>query len=433
MTRRFKKIALFASQRLPRSVVQLILKLTLHRITTEGDLDSYLVVVRLTRIALVSKRWKRAAYEQLSRGWWKFTWRSEGATEEEEFSNDLMKAGIASSRKSGQSPSGGLEIVIKTSSELEEGTNGLTGRDWKADTTESTRGTRSVEGLLLMIDQEEQLEIARRYPRLRRLAISATRTRETSDFRLSLQSRYFSLPHPQRDPLSEFPTFLVRLDLKWVNIVSWDLVLPHLKTLNLTATGFGPPESKPSENIDLCRRFFSSFPSLEALAINQFDRVPSETLTFLTSHRLSHLFLAIMAVHNRRRAQDDEDVPWPFHECIYQLLRHFRARIKHLTLPPRLNGKVYLDFLLTGRDDESLPLFLRSLETVKLSAEEGIQRQAEKSGRRGETNLIKMERKAERYINRFYKELELSPLTYEYWQPDEESDEPGRWDPIPWW
>ena len=163
MTRRSRKAAHSASQRLPRSVVQLILKLTLHRITTEGDLDSYLVVARLTRIALVSKRWKRAAYEQLSRGWWKFTWRSDGATEEEEFSNDLMKAGIASSRKSGQSPSGGLEIVIKNSAE--EVTNESTERNWKTDTIESTKGTRSVEGLSLMIDQEEQLEIARRYPR----------------------------------------------------------------------------------------------------------------------------------------------------------------------------------------------------------------------------------------------------------------------------
>ncbi|GAA5958927.1 hypothetical protein JCM3765_000776 [Sporobolomyces pararoseus] len=427
MTRKLKKVALSASQRLPRSVVQLILKYTLHRITTEGYLETNRIAARLIRMASVSKGWRRAAYEQMSRGWWKFTWRIDDASEEELHSNWLMARDIALSRKVGQTPSGGLQIVIKTAP---EDLLNSTERDWKLKTIESTKGTRGVESLSLMIDQEEQLGIARRYPRLRRLAISATRTHETQDFRLPLQSQYFSLP--PRDPPSRFPTFLVRLDLKWVNIVSWDLLLPNLKTLALTVTGFGPPESAPAENIDLCRRFFSSFPSLEALAINQINRVPSETLTFLTSRRLSHLYLGTMTLHEPDAKKRDSDGLWPFHKCIGQLLRHFRAKIKHLTFPPRSNGKLYLGCLLSRRADESLPLFLRSLETVKISADEDIQLEAEKQAKNG-PSLIKIERKAGRFVNQFYKDLELSPPKYEYWQPDEESDEPGRWDPIAWY
>lgn len=254
---------------------------------------------------------------------------------------------------------------------------------------------------------------------LEKLYISSAQT----DLSVKIFKPIESIFHP-------LPRTLTRLDLARIDIPTWDAYLPTVKTLTLNHINFGRESSPQNRLTNICQRFFASFPSLEALGLEGLGRMDSIAFTLLKPFKLSHLSLGY-CVFPEGAANCRSGIK---KSLVESLARHFRCKIKHLTLPNIGAGSEYFRALLESREDGMVPIYLRGLETIKVAAE-GYYRPSMSPGRYAFT--------WDGEVNEFQctEELEFVRLTGKHqichpwitrWEPEEAGQELARWEPKEW-
>jgi len=120
---------------------------------------------------------------------------------------------------------------------------------------------------------------------------------------------------------------------------------------------------------------------------------------------------------------------------VEHLARHFRCKIKHLTLPNDGAGGVFLRELLESRQDGTPPIYLRGLETIKIATEGfyrpemamGMLYSPDENGKLDPVPLIE-----ETDIGLRCRKHKCPVPRVTRWEPEEIGHEMVRWEPTAW-
>ncbi|GAA5854715.1 hypothetical protein JCM5353_006066 [Sporobolomyces roseus] len=331
------------SDQLPSAVLRRILNYTIHRIVNSGGNDVSYVVMRLTRMALVCRGWRKVAYLERKKGWMKADYEgNDRAFKELDCLYSVSQIGKSCTK-------GGVHFVIRDCEGRTEN------RRWDEDVTALVLACSNTMRATWECYNARRLNLSFMFRALKTLSIEMHVDTETM---LNVYKPINLIFHP-------LPQTLSRLDLCHIDIPSWDSTLPSLKTLTLHHVNFAIANSPRSRTSKVCRQFFDSFPSLTALGINGISGMDSTALSLLPPS-LVHLALGPCAFPSTAARCSLKHKPEPF---LAYLARHLRCKIKHLVLSNSHWGVLFFKQLVESREDGKLPIYLRGLETIKIAAE----------------------------------------------------------------
>ncbi|GAA5951259.1 hypothetical protein JCM3765_002426 [Sporobolomyces pararoseus] len=226
-------------------------------------------------------------------------------------------------------------------------------KKWKGALEQVIREARDAHQLQLQLEDGQSAsysELVWRFPHL-----------ETLSLQSSLLGQQSILIFPPASKLPPLGSSLSRIDLSYIAIGEWKVVLSNVKILTMEHVTFGGT-GQP------CRDFFGSFPRLQALAMCRPVNLNSDAFIRLGFSTLVHLYLGDCCYgESTPLGRIGSNSNFSCTDFLRSLARHFRSRIKHFYLPGHVQATGMIDILLSSRIGDTFPAYLVKLKTITIA------------------------------------------------------------------
>ncbi|GAA5991567.1 hypothetical protein JCM5350_002618 [Sporobolomyces pararoseus] len=370
-----------AAQRLPESIIGWIVKLAVHRIWSSGGACIREKIVTFKRLGQVCYHWEKYLNEAHSH-YHLFPICPDSDTGELDWAQCIKFVQEGTNCKS-------CRVTRKTTHRgLKLRISGKEGEGWRKGKTKEFkrlldqiyRHFHEINQLHLDIESGEDVEIATKITLLNKLLVGNHK-----------QPYGIQLNFPSTLTIA---STLVRLDLAQVTIESWSKLLPSVKTLTLDHVVFGRDDSVSTD--DLCRDFFSSFPSLNSIGFDGVIRLASTSLAQLKVYGITRLYLGVCCAPASKSSSCHALGQGQDRNFVEALARHFRCRVKHIFFAPDVSSLLLIYLLLS---------VTRGEYDYEFEAEE---------------------------LERFLFEAGLRHVEWSRWEESEEGDKLSSWEPKIW-